>query len=193
MKKTIIGLFLVASSAVMADDIYLGEPGYSGNGCIPGSVSTTLSPDSKALSILFSEYIVEAVGKNRIARKNCNVAIPIHIPQGLSVSIIQVDYRGYNGLPRGATSQLSSEYFFAGIRGPKVTRNFYGEMDEEYTVTDRLAASAVVWSACGADVNLRVNSAMRVKNGSQGGQSFSTVDSMDVSAGIKYLLQWRRC
>jgi hypothetical protein len=193
MKQVIVGVLLLSSALLLADDIYLGQPGYAGTGCKPGSVSATLSPDSKELSILFSEYEVEVDGKNRTGRKTCNVAIPVHVPQGLSVSILQIDYRGYNSLPRGANAQLSAEYFFAGAQGPKVVRDFNGVLDDEYTVTDKLLASAIVWSACGADVNLRANTAMRVKTGFQGGQALSTVDSIDVAAGILYRLQWRKC
>src|SRR3982750_1792818 len=45
-----------------ADDISLGQPGYGGTGCPGGSVSATLSPDAKSLSILFDQYQVEAGG-----------------------------------------------------------------------------------------------------------------------------------
>ena len=100
---------------------------------------------------------------------NCNIAVPLHIPQGFSVSIYQVDYLGYNGLPTGATSQLTAEYFLAGMYGPKMIRNFYGELDGEYLVTNKLVASALVWSSCGAILN----AAIRVKTNSWGEQALA--------------------
>ena len=187
------GVLLLISSLVFADDIYLGQPGYGGSGCAQGTVSATLSPDYKQLSILFDQYVVEAQGGTTIARKNCNVTIPVHVPQGLSVSVLQADYRGYNGLPRGANSQLTAEYFFAGVAGPKTSRMFYGGLDEEYLVRHNLLASAIVWSGCGQDVNLRINSAMRVRTNAAGEQALSTVDSLDLAAGMLYHLQWRHC
>ena len=89
-----------------ADDIKLGVPGYGGSGCPSNSVSATLSPDSKSLSLLFDEYIVQAGGDTgkSLDRKTCNVAIPVHVPQGRSVSVLAIDYRGFNQLPRGARS-----------------------------------------------------------------------------------------
>ena len=104
--------FLLALAAVLlggtfayADDISLGTPGYGGNGCPDQSVSATLSPDSKALSLLFDAYQVNAGGSSghSFDRKSCNVAIPVHVPQGLSVSVLAIDYRGFNHLP--ATGQ----------------------------------------------------------------------------------------
>jgi hypothetical protein len=190
-----IFLFFSLSAVHAHDDIKLGIPGYGGNGCPSGSASATLSPDQKSLSLIFDEFVVEAGGetRRRIARKSCNLAIPVHIPQGLSVSIIKVDYRGYNFLPRGASSKFSVEYFFAGSRGPKYTKTFRGELDDEYLLENTLPVESMVWSACGADVNLRVNSSMLVKTNRQKSEALSTVDSADFSSGIIYQLSWKRC
>jgi hypothetical protein len=119
MKK----LILLASAALLAtstlaDDISLGTPGYGGTGCPEGTVSATLSPDKKSLSLLFDQYQVAVGGTSgkSFDRKSCNIAIPVHVPQGLSVSILQIDFRGFNHLPQQATSQFNVEYFFAGTR-----------------------------------------------------------------------------
>ena len=197
--KTILALAALALSAGLAsasyaqDQITLGEPGYGGTGCPGGSVSATLSPDATSLSLLFDEYLVEAGGDTgkRFDRKGCNIAIPVHVPQGMTVAVLAIDYRGYNNLPRGADSQFTVEYFFAGARGPTFTRKFTGARDEDYLIQNRLTAQTVVWSACGADVNLRTNSSIRVN--SRGEQALATVDSQDVNAAIVYQLQWQRC
>lgn len=177
-----------------ADSISLGQPGYGGTGCPQGSASTVLSPDRKSLSILFDSYYVEAGGStNRsFARKACSLAIPVHVPQGLSISILAIDYRGYNSLPSGATSQFNVEYFFAGTSGPKFTKTFNGPVDADYLISNKLKATSLIWSACGADVNLRTNSSIRVttKNNKE---ALATVDSEDIKAAIVFKLQWRTC
>jgi len=199
MKKSIKLLSAIVAVALMgtvkADDIQLGHPGYGGNGCPSGSASVTLSPDNKALSIIFDEFIVEAGGFSgkRIARKSCNIAIPVHVPQGFSVSIVDVDYRGYNSLPRGAMSRFSAEYFFAGRRGPKYRKTFRGSLDDDFTLSNQLGLVANTWSACGQDVNLRVNTSMMVRTNRGRTEALSTVDSADFNAGLVYHLQWRRC
>ena len=198
MKKILaIAALLIGSSfagTAFADDIALGEPGYGGTGCPDGSASVTLSPDAKSLSILFDEYYVEAGGATNksLDRKSCNIAIPVHVPQGLSVSILTIDYRGYNSLPSGARSVFNVEYFFAGQRGPRFSKTFRGELDKDYLITNKLQATALVWSACGADVNLRTNSSIRVQT-RQNKEALATVDSEDINAAIKYQLQWKRC
>jgi hypothetical protein len=198
MKKILaIAALLVGSSvagASYADDIALGEPGYGGTGCPDGSASVTLSPDEKSLSIIFDEYYVEAGGSTNksFERKSCNIAIPVHVPQGLSVSILKIDYRGYNNIPSGAKTTFNVEYFFAGAKGPTFSKSFNGPLDDDYLINNKLQASALVWSACGADVNLRTNSSIRVQT-KQNKEALATVDSQDVSAAIVYQLQWKQC
>lgn len=195
---TLLGLLSVSTQAMVgnkASDIQLGQPAYGGSGCPVGSASASLSPDNKALSILFDEYMVEAGGFSgkRLDRKSCNIAIPVHVPQGYSVSIIDIDYRGYNALPRGAQSRFSVEYFFAGQRGPRFTKTFRGPLDEDFLLSNKLGVYANIWSKCGADVNLRVNTSMMNRVRSMNSDALSIVDSADVSAGLVYHLQWKKC
>ena len=156
---------VVLSAPAFADDISLGQPGYGGTGCPAGSVSATLSPDAKSLSLLFDKYQVSVAGTSgkSFDRKSCNIAIPVHVPHGMSVSVLKIDFHGFNHLPRAASSQFNVEYFFAGTRGPAFQRIFNGALDEDYLINNELNIQSVVWSACGADVNLRTNSSMRVK------------------------------
>ena len=185
---------LAIAAPASADDISLGIPGFGGSGCPAGSVSATLSPDAKSLSLLFDEYQVSAGGTTgrSFDRKSCNVAIPVHVPQGESLSVLAVDYRGYNHLPNRGMSQFNVEYFFAGGRGPAFRRSFYGPLDSDYTITNNLTVDALVWSPCGADVNLRTNSSMRVSTVNNA-EASATVDSEDINAAIIYHLQWRSC
>ncbi|HLE01582.1 MAG TPA: DUF4360 domain-containing protein [Bdellovibrionota bacterium] len=177
------------------DGIRMGQPSYGGSGCPAGTASTTLSPDAQSLSILFDAYQVEAGGMSgkQVDRKSCNVAIPVTIPQGYSVSIIQIDYRGFNSLPAGAQSRFSVEYFFAGTQGPAFSRDFFGPTTDDFLINNQLRAEAVVWSSCGADVNLRANTGLFVQTNYRNEQAMATVDSADVQAAVVFQLQWKRC
>lgn len=174
-------------------NISLGEPAYGGTGCPAGTASVTLSPDKTALSILFDSYVAEAGNGRRVDRKSCNISVPVQVPQGYSVAIFQVDYRGFNSIPRGGMSRFNAEYFWAGARGPSVSRTFTGPVSDVYTVSDGLIASALVWSPCGASVNLRVNTSMMAQTNARQEQTMATVDSADFTSGLIYHVQWRRC
>ena len=152
-------LTLFSLSSMAQDDIELGQPGYGGSGCPSGSASATLSPDKKSLSLIFDEFLVEAGGetRRRIARKSCNLAIPVRIPQGLSISVIQVDYRGYNYLPRGDQQSLMQNTFLLEAKDLNILKLLEVNFDDEYIIENALPIEAMVWSPCGEDVNLRVN------------------------------------
>ncbi len=188
-------LIMSASLYAQADDISLGHPDYGGTGCPGGSVSTTLSPDTKSLSVLFDSYVAEAglVNNKSMDRKSCNVAVPVHIPQGYSISIFKVDYRGFRSIPVGGRGQFNVEYFFAGARGPVSSRFWNGGEEGDYTITHNLEAGALVWSPCGADTNLRINSNILVRTNRNMDDAMATIDTLDVKSGLVFHIQWRRC
>ncbi len=197
---TLVSIVSMAMSTIArADDIALGEPAYGGTGCPQGTVGATLSPDNKVLSIIFDAFMAQA-GKGAgvaLDRKSCNLAVPIHVPQGYSVSVLKVDYRGYTYVPAGAMARFSVEYFLKSFNssstGPKGSRTFMGPVDRDYLVSNQLLLSAAVWSACGQDVNLRINTSMLAKTNSKNQDVLATVDSTDIAAGMIYQLQWRKC
>lgn len=184
-----------ATSAMAQSGISLGNPSYGGTGCPAGSASVTLSPDATALSMLFDSYTAEAGGTTGrvIDRKSCNIAVPVNVPGGFSVSVISVDYRGFNAVPAGGRNTFNVEYFFAGATGPRFQKVFAGPQNSDYLLTNTLIASALVWSPCGAQVNLRTNSSIQAQTNNFGQQALMTVDSVDITAGIIYKLQWRQC
>ncbi len=186
---------LLLTSQVFAEGLRLGTPSYGGSGCPAGTVATILSPEEDTLSLLFDSYIAEAGGDTgkRIDRKACALAIPVRVPQGYSVAVFKVDYRGANIIPRGGYGRFSAEYFWAGVRGPTIQRTFTGPYNNDFTLTDELVTRNVVWAPCGQSVTLRVNSSVVVQSNSYRQQAISSLDSADVSSAVIYHLQWRRC
>jgi len=195
--KRVVFSFAIALTAMSgyADSISLGTPSYGGTGCPGGSASFSLSPDAQSLSMLFDRYVVEAGGHTGmdLDRKTCNISVPVHVPQGLSIAIFKIDYRGFNSLPLGAYSQFNVEYFFAGSQGPSYRKTFKGNLQDNYLITNNLAAGSIVWSPCGKDVLLRVNSSMLAHTNAQRQGTMATVDSADLKSGLIYHMQWRRC
>lgn len=190
----LLSLFALVSTSALAADIRLGNPEYGGTGCPAGSASVALSPDQKAISILFDQYVVEAGGAKAFDRKNCNIAIPVHVPQGYSVAVMAIDYRGFVGLPYGARASLNVNYFLAGQgRGINTSKSFVGSTTQNYLKSDRLGIESVVWSGCGASTILRANTSMMVQSNSRREQAMATVDSADIESGLIYHIQWRQC
>jgi hypothetical protein len=122
MKKLLffLSLLMISSTALAQPSLSLGQPSYGGTGCPAGSASVAINPDKTSLSILFDEYLSEAgFNGKQMDRKSCNIAIPVHVPQGFSVSVFKTDYRGFASVPHGGYGNLNVEYFFAGQQGPR--------------------------------------------------------------------------
>jgi Domain of unknown function (DUF4360) len=195
MKLSVVLLSLLMASAVAkADTLQIGEPAYGGTGCPAGSASVSLSPDQTQISMLFDSYVVQAGNGVAFDRKNCNIAVPVHVPSGYSVAIFGIDYRGFTGLPAGGRASLSVDYFLAsGGRGVHTSKTFMGPSANDYLKHDDIGVASMVWTACGADTILRANTSMLVQSNAASQQAMATVDSADINAGLIYQLQWRRC
>jgi hypothetical protein len=194
MRRALLALPLlfVWTAAAHAQNLTLGEPAYGGTGCPQGTATAIVGNNGQTLSILYDAYQAEAGGNTgrTFDRKACNLAIPLNVPAGFSVSILAVDYRGFNGLPAGANSVFRVEYFFAGGRGPIFQQTFTGPRTQDFFINNDVVAA--VWSPCGEDQILRTNSSIRVTT-SGGRQAVATVDTTDIAAALVFHLQWRRC
>lgn len=175
-------------------EIYLSEPAYGGNGCPLNSASVVLSPDRRKLSILFDQYVASTSPGVTLARSSCNIAVPIHVPPGLSISLLKLDYRGFASIPRRGSGVFTAEYFFTGIRGPSLRKRFEPGYKDDFLITDRVAAP--LWSECGKPAIARVNSNARVEKTSpyDPDEAIITIDSTDVTTvGIVFYLDVRSC
>jgi hypothetical protein len=185
----VLAVLLMLAPPVTAAPARVGTIGLGGPGCPAGSAAATITADGH-LSIRFTRFQVSAGGARSFDRKACSLSIPISVPAGMAVAIVGVQYRGTNNLPAGARSTISAEIFFAGGRGPVVSRSFSGPLNRSFSYST--AAAGTVWSDCGADLNLRVNSSLRVTT-SGGRAARASIRSQDVGAALLYELRYRRC
>ena len=194
-------LFTFTSLSALADspdpsEVYINNIVHGGTGCPIDTVAGDISEDGKAFTLLFDEYIVEAGPDipRRDGRKSCQLTVNLHVPQGWSYSIFEVDYAGYAALDRGTSGEQSSTYYFQGTRGNKVklATRLRGYMDDDYEISDRLGLSALVWSPCGVNRALNIKTALRVK-ARRGKSALMTLDSIDGEITHVYGFRWRRC
>jgi len=176
--------------------VTIEKVGYAGNGCPAGSASVVLANDKKSVSVLFDDYIAEAGGQGQrtFDRKKCDIAFGLKVPNGMSVALINADYRGFTDLPRRAKATFTRDYFFAGTRGPRLKKTWKGNRSDDFTVTDRMGVMARVYSACGADVILRSKTAATVRT-RRGQEAMMSVDSADLTSRtvFRYNFSWKKC
>ena len=130
-------------------------------------------------------------------RKNCQLNMIVHVPQGFTYAIAQADYRGYANLAAGANFTERANYYFQGMSQttPK-THTFRGAMDDNWQATDRVEVDQLVYKPCGEDRNFNVNTELRVNAGTSNPAtttSMATMDSTDVDVKTEYHFSWKTC
>ncbi len=196
IKSMVVATAIVMASLAANAQISLGQPAYGGTGCPAGSASASLTDDGSVLSVLFDSFVAEAgnTTNRRIDRKNCSLRIPINVGQGYQVALLAFDYRGYYALPFGAQAQFDASYAYVGQPTPvRFSKTFQAGTQSNYSFKNELISTTLTWSPCGRQVMLESNVAVRAISNNANQQTMLTVDSVDVTAGLLYKVQWRRC
>jgi hypothetical protein len=192
-------LFVALSTAARADApayVRVRNIAYAGTGCPAGSVAEDISPDQQAFTLLFDQYVAQTGPGVPFVQKrmNCQLNIDLDFPAGWSYSLFSVDTRGYVDLDPGVTALEQSSYYFQGsAQTATMTTNMTGPLDKDYALHDDLAVSALVWSPCGAERALNINTQVRANSFNPNANGLITVDSIDGQFKLIYGLKWQRC
>lgn len=170
----------------------------NGSGCPLGTTAVAVSPDSTAFTVTYSDYLAQVGPGTRPTdfRKNCQLNLRVHVPQGITYAIARADYRGFMNLEKGATAEQKASYYFQGMPHTDVaTHAFAGPRADNWQVSDVTGIDALVWAPCGEERNFNINTELRVNPGTSDRTktSFITMDSTDASIGTVYHLAWKTC
>jgi hypothetical protein len=169
---------------------------FAGSGCPAGSVAGQLSSDLTTLTLLYDSFVAEAGEGISPAkrRKNCQLNVKLRYPQGWQFSVFKADYRGYANLPQGAKGTCKATYYFSGDSHQiSSTKTIYGPYDDNYIKTDQFGVQSLVWSPCGVEGLLNINSEVRLTPFSSNKPALLTVDSADLKFKQIHYLQWKKC
>jgi hypothetical protein len=181
------------------DKIVITVATVNGSGCPAGTAAVAVSPDNTAFTVTYSDYLAQ-VGKGSKPtdfRKNCQLNLVVHVPQGFTYAIASVDYRGYAHLEKGASSTEKASYYFQGSsQTSALSHNFSGPYDDNWQASDVSDIATVEWAPCGALRNFNINTELRVNAGTSdttNTTSFMTMDSTDGSVSTTYHFAWKEC
>ncbi|GAA2635624.1 DUF4360 domain-containing protein [Paractinoplanes durhamensis] len=181
------------------DEMIIGVVAANGSGCPWGSAQVTPSPDNKAFTVTYSQFIAQVGVGTQPAdfRKNCQLALDVHVPQGYTYAISGTDYRGFAHLERGAYGSETANYYFQGEpQSTRIRHDFNGPYDGDWQRTDTVGISSLAYLPCGEQRYLNVNTELRVNGGSSNLKkttSMLTMDSTDGRIDTVYHVAWKKC
>jgi hypothetical protein len=195
------GVFVVpgaASAETPADRITLDVVSVNGSGCPPGTAEVAVLSDNTGFRLTYRDFLARAGGGVAATefRKNCQVNILVHIPQGFTFAVASADYRGRGRLEAGATGLQRTNYYFMGSSdNTYVDHSFAGPLFGTWSTTDATPVTELVYAPCGENRNLNINTELRVDEGTVNPGKTSSL-SMRVSDGnIDTIVHfsWKQC
>ncbi|ORY06369.1 hypothetical protein BCR34DRAFT_590611 [Clohesyomyces aquaticus] len=169
---------------------------YGGTGCPKNSMSYQISQDRTLVTLIFDSYIA-SIGPGIAvteSRKNCQLNVDITYPGGFQYSVLSADYRGYAAIQKGVTGTLKSTYYFSGQTDQTSTQyDFIGPLTGDYLKHDQADSTSIVWSPCGAEGMLNINSQVRMSSTNSSATGLLTTDSTDLKFTQVVYVKWQVC
>ncbi|MEU9730284.1 DUF4360 domain-containing protein [Streptomyces sp. NPDC048002] len=180
------------------DKIIIKVATVNGSGCPQGTTAVAVSEDNTAFTVTYSEYLAQVGGNSEPTafRKNCQLNLVVHVPQGFTYAVASADYRGFASLQSGASAVQRASYYFQGSPQTAYRSHPYsGPLNDNWQATDSTEWAQLVWAPCGVQRNFNINTELRVNAGSSPADkvSFMTMDSTDGDISTVYHLAWKEC
>jgi hypothetical protein len=170
----------------------------NGSGCRLGSAAVAVSPDNKAFTVTYSDYLAQVGPQSKPTdfRKNCQLNLKVNVPGGFTYGIAQADYRGFADLQRGAKGTVKASYYFQGMSDTDSrSKTYNGALSDNWQVTHKTDVASIVYHPCGEKRNFNINTELRVDKGTSDPKktSFMAMDSTDGSIETIYHFAWKKC
>jgi hypothetical protein len=187
----------------------IGEVRITGNGCPEGTVAAVVSPDRKALSVLFDTFIIERgpkddIGPGRGARERvgvatCQISLPFSVPRGMKARIQTMDVRGFVSLPEGSKGLVVGAVRF--LKRPRSASSnrfeFQGPLENIFNVRTIDAENSLhSFTLCGTSETVVINTHISVRNKSLAELAHLSVDSADLATEdttLNLAVEWQQC
>jgi hypothetical protein len=180
-----------------AEQVVIDIVTVNGSGCPVGTVSVSVLPDNTGFQLNLTDYRAVAGGgaANTAFRKNCQLNLAMHVPEGFTYAITRTDYRGRMHVEPGATAVHRSNFYYSGLSSTIYrTHTFAGPIDGSWQATDVIEPAARIYPPCGQPRNLNINSELRVNAGTSPDQaSWISMSASDAEVHSAFQFEWRKC
>jgi hypothetical protein len=184
-----------AADAPPGERITVDVVAVNGSGCPAGTASARMSPDNTGFHINYSNFIArDGAGAAPTAfRRNCQVGVLVHVPQGFTYAVASAEYRGRAALSSGSTALHRNNYYFQGVgeQNNVTDHHFYGAFNGSWRTHDATTVTELEYKPCGRDVILNINTELRVD--SPGSASWISLRSSEGDVDTLVQFNWKTC
>jgi hypothetical protein len=173
------------------------DKAFADDGCPQGTFSVINSPDGTSLTVLFDSFSISGAGGlgKSIQEKTCTLNVPLHLPEGQSLGVYRVDYRGFAHLAAHQYSELTVDYAL----GPREKSRRYhrrvpGAHEGDFLFTENIGAGLMRRVGCGEAALLRLTITLSLQT-KGAGEALAAMDSADGApkGGLVYYFDLKRC
>lgn len=187
-----------AESGPPGGQITLDVVTVNGSGCPAGTAHVAMLSDNTGFRITYRDFVVQAGGdaKPTDFRKNCQVNVLMHIPQGFTFAIARADYVGRARLEAGATGLQRTNYYFQGSSDNNYSdHTFSGPLWSRWHTIDAAPITELVYAPCGEHRNINVNTELRVDEGNLNSAKVSSLSLRSSEGSVETIIQfsWKTC
>lgn len=188
-----VALVLFASTDAIARNEDTGA--ISQSDCQGGTYSVVNSPDGGTLSILFDNFSVTS-DQGGVERRYCNIQVPLNLPEGYTLGVYRVDYRGFARLFSGQRFELGVDYAL-GHRdnSRRYHRGIRGAYEGEFVFTENIGAGIMKRVGCGVPAVLNIAATLELQSNRKPEEAMAALDSVDGAprGGLVYHFNFRKC
>jgi hypothetical protein len=176
---------------------FLSPPQANAAGCAAGSYSVVNAPDGSSVSVLFDGFSVKrTAAQSGAAVATCALEIPLNLPEGYSLGVYRIEYRGFAHLAAGQSAQLSVDYGLGPhSRSRRYHRGIRGAFEGDYSFTENIGSGLMKRVGCGEAATLNFAATLALEDGGNAGEGVLALDSSDGApkGGLIFHLDRRKC
>jgi hypothetical protein len=181
-----------------AERITLDVVTVNGSGCPAGTAYVSPLGDNTGFRITYRDFVATAGGGAAPVdfRKNCQISLQVHVPQGFTYAIARADYAGRARLEAGASGLQRTNYYFQGSgENNYVDRTFDGPFRGIWHTITATPVTELVYAPCGIVRGLNINTELRVDEGTLYPERTSSMSMRSTEGSVETIIQfqWKRC
>jgi Domain of unknown function (DUF4360) len=169
IKQVIYSVLLILFSSVGFSNtlfidgipVDIGPVVSSGPGCPEGTITVIVYGDNDKVNLLLNSYSAVTNSTDTSVFKDCDFTVPMSVPSGYSVGIINYRWQGSVVTAPGAFVNFHGEYFFGGPQSQSDDANWFESGFEYFVLEGR--PDHVNYSDCnGGEYIFEANTAVAV-------------------------------